>query len=221
MKNLQKNLRCALFDLDNTLYPNACGLWEEIGNRINLYMVERLGIDRSTVGDTREAFMRAFGTTLNALRRRYSVDPDEFLSFVHDIPLERYLTYDPNLDRMLERLEMRKAIFTNADAPHARRVLSRLGIARHFEWIVDIHLLEFINKPDPRSYRRAIDFVGARAEECLLLEDSMVNIVPAAQMGMTTVLVGGASGAVGAHHQIERITDIEALLSGAIAAKGV
>lgn len=212
MRNV-RNSRYALFDLDNTLYPSACGLWDEIGNRISLYMVERLGIDRAIVGHTRDEFMRVFGTTLNALRRHYSVDPDEFLGFVHDIPLERYLGYDPDLDRMLEQLDMRKAVFTNADAPHARRVLSRLGIARHFEWIVDIHVLEFINKPDPRSYRRALDLVGARAEECVLLEDSMVNIVPAVRMGMTTVLVGGGSGMAGAHHQVERVTDLEALLN--------
>ena len=40
---MNKTLRCALFDLDNTLYPKSCGLMQEIGDRINLYMVERLG----------------------------------------------------------------------------------------------------------------------------------------------------------------------------------
>ena len=63
---------------------------------------------------------------------------------------------------MLERLELRKIIFTNADAKHARRVLSRLGIMRHFESIIDIHLLEFVNKPDRRAYLRALDFASAR-----------------------------------------------------------
>jgi len=31
------------FDLDDTLYPPATGLWEAIGSRINLYMTERMG----------------------------------------------------------------------------------------------------------------------------------------------------------------------------------
>ena len=206
---LSETIRYALFDLDNTLYPRSCGLWEEIGNRINLYMIERLGMNPQDVSQRREEFLRAFGTTLNALRHYYSIDPDEFLAFVHDISLRRYLQYEPGLDGMLERLELRKIIFTNADAGHARRVLSRLGIIRHFESIIDIHLLEFVNKPDPRAYFRALEFSSARPEECILIEDSLANILPARKLGMTTVMVGGAPESNGAHYHIERITDFE------------
>jgi putative hydrolase of the HAD superfamily len=208
---LKENLKYALFDLDNTLYPHSCGLWDEIGNRINLYMIERLQMDPQEVGQRRDDFLRAFGTTLNALRRYYSVDPDEFLDFVHDIPLEQYLLQDPDLDRMLERLRWRKTIFTNADAKHARRVLSRLGITRHFESIIDIHLLEFVNKPDRRSYLRALEFASARPVECVLIEDSLVNITAARALGITTVMVGGGPESNGADYHIERITDLEKL----------
>jgi putative hydrolase of the HAD superfamily len=207
---LKETLRYALFDLDNTLYPSSCGLWQEIGRRINLYMTERLGIDPQEVSGRRDEFLKAFGTTLNALRHYYSVDPDEFLGFVHDIPLDRYLRHEPELDRMLGRVALSKIIFTNADAQHARRVLSRLGILRHFEFIVDIHMLEFINKPDPRAYLKALEFASATAEECILIEDTPVNIIPARKLGMTTVLVGSQSD--GAHHHIQRIADLEKLL---------
>jgi putative hydrolase of the HAD superfamily len=211
--DLIKNLKCALFDLDNTLYPHACGLWDEIGNRINLYMIERLQMDPQEVSQRREEFLKAFGTTLNALRRYYSVDPDEFLDFVHDIPLEQYLQQDPDLDRMLERLRFRKTIFTNADAKHARRVLSRLGIKHHFESIIDIHQLEFVNKPDRRSYLRALEFASARPEECVLIEDSLVNINAARELGITTVMVGGGPESDGADFHIGRITDLESLIN--------
>jgi putative hydrolase of the HAD superfamily len=210
---LTENLRYAFFDLDNTLYPNSSGLWQEIGNRINLYMTERLGIDPKEVNQRRDEFLRAFGTTLNALRHYYVVDPDEFLDFVHDIPLDRYLQYAPELDGMLERLRLKKVIFTNADAGHARRVLSRLGIMRHFESIIDIHLLEFVNKPDRKSYLRALHFTSARAEECILIEDSPANIIPARKLGMTTVLVGGGPDSNGADFHITNITDLDKILS--------
>src|SRR5512139_1029033 len=58
---LIENLRCAFFDLDNTLYPASSGLMKEIGNRINLFMVERLGIDKNEVSKTRDELLRAFG----------------------------------------------------------------------------------------------------------------------------------------------------------------
>jgi len=202
-----------LFDLDNTLYPKSSGLMGEIGNRINRYMVERLGIGEDEVSQRRVAFLRKWGTTLNALRRHYDVDPDEFLDFVHDIRLERYLQINPVLDGMLQRLDLRKIVFTNADARHARRVLSQTGILQHFEMIFDIHMLDFINKPDRRAYVRILEFIGARPEECVLIEDSPSNIRTAKDLGMVTVMVGGDRQVDGAHFHIQNITDFEDLFS--------
>jgi putative hydrolase of the HAD superfamily len=206
------SLRFALFDLDNTLYPKSCGLMGAIGHRINLFMMERLGIHPDEVTRKRDSYFRSHGTTLNALRRFYPVDPDEYLDFVHDLPLEQHLQYDPELDRMLDALNLRKIIFTNADAKHARRVLSRLRLLHHFESVIDIHTLDFINKPDRRAYIRALDFASARPEECILIEDSMVNIVPARELGMTTVLVGTKPAMDGAHYHIERVADLAGIV---------
>ena len=210
---MRKTLRCAFFDLDNTLYPKSSGVMQAIGDRINLFMVERLEINPSEVKRIRDDFLKAFGTTLNALRRFYSVDPDEFLDFVHDLPVEKHLQYEPALDQMLERINLRKIIFTNADAKHARRILSRLGILRHFESIIDIHLLDFVNKPYRRAYLKALDFASVQPEECLLIEDSIVNIKAAVNLGMTAVLVREGAKVDGVHHHINRITDLEGLLS--------
>jgi putative hydrolase of the HAD superfamily len=209
---LKRNLRYALFDLDNTIYPKSCGLMHEIGNRINLYMVERLGVSLEEVSRKRDEFLKSFGTTLNALRRYYEVDPDDFLSFVHKIPLAGYLQCDPELDRMLGRLPLQKVIFTNADAQHARLVLSRLGILRHFESILDIHFLDFVNKPDRRAYWKVLHSLSARPEECLLIEDSLANSAAAKAIGLITVLVGEKNQVDGADYHISRITDLESLI---------
>ena len=183
-------LRCALFDLDNTLYPKSSGLMAEIGRRMNVYMSERLGIPEDKVRGIRDSLLASYGTTLNGLRRRYEIDPDDFLSFVHDIRMEQFINRDESLDQMLEALHLRKIVFTNADARHARRVLSRLGVLRRFEAIIDIHFIEFCNKPDPRAYRVALEFAGVLPGECVLLEDYPANIRTARAMGITTVLVG-------------------------------
>jgi putative hydrolase of the HAD superfamily len=114
---------------------------------------------------------------------------------------------------MLERMKLRKIVFTNADAQHARRVLSLLGIMRRFEFIIDIHMLDFVNKPDRRAYVKALEFASARAEECILIEDSMANIIPAVKLGMTTVLVGQGPESDGAHHHIQHITDLGKVIS--------
>jgi putative hydrolase of the HAD superfamily len=205
-------LRYALFDLDNTLYPATSGLWEAIGERMNRYMVERLGLDPADVPRRRRGYRARFGTTLKGLASEFSVDPLEFLEFVHDLPLERYLDYDAELDGMLARLPLRKVVFTNADAPHARRVLARLGLERHFERILDIHALDFVNKPEQGAYLRVLEILDARGGECVFLEDTPVNLEPARALGMRTVLVAGAPGAIEVDCRIDRTAELEAAL---------
>lgn len=205
-------IRYVLCDLDNTLYPQSSGLWEAIGDRINLYMIERLGMIPEEVSRKRDDFLKAFGTTLNALRHYYGIDADEFLAFVHDLPLGNYIRYEPALDEMLDRMPFGKVIFTNADASHARRVLACQGIARHFERIIDIHALEFINKPDRRAYLKALDYISARPDECVFVEDSLTNILPARDMGMLTVLVRDGDAVDGADHHIRQFTELEPIL---------
>ncbi len=205
-------LRYLLCDLDNTLYPPDNGLWHAIGRRIDLYMIERLGYRPDEVSRWRKDYLDTFGTTLNALRHHYGIDPFDFLEYVHDLPLEQYLRSAPELDRMLGRLNLHKVIFTNADAPHAERVLGHLGIAHHFERIIDIQALEFQNKPDHAAYRKAMQFLAARPEECLFADDSLPNLLPARELGMLTVLVGDCDQSAGVDFQIRRITDLEDLL---------
>ncbi len=206
-------IRYVLFDLDNTLYAPSSGLWQAIGDRINLYMIKHLGMEPAEVSRKRDDFLAAFGTTLNALRHYYGIDPDEFLAFVHDLPLRDYIGYEPALDQMLGRMPFSKVIFTNADASHARRVLASLGIARHFERIIDIHALEFVNKPDRRAYIKVLEYLSAQPEECVFVEDSLSNIRPARQLGMHTVLVHPGVETDGADHHIQSVTELEAVLS--------
>ncbi len=210
-------LKYALFDLDDTLYASQCGLWAAIGERIDLFMVERLGLAPDTVVAQRRHYLETFGTTLNGLRREHAVDPHAFLEFVHDVPLPDYLSANAALDEMLTRLPLSKAIFTNADAAHARRVLACLGIARHFTQIIDIHRLEFINKPDTRAYERALALIGARAEECVFIDDAPRNLRPAQALGLLTVLVRAGDQPLpdGVDYQIESILQLEGVLAAA------
>ena len=217
-------LRYALFDLDNTLYPPDSGLWEAIGARIDRYMTERMGLPPAEAALIRRRFLKTFGTTLNGLRLEYAVDPVDYLDFVHDLPLDQYLSPMPALDAMLGRLPQVKVIFTNADASHAQRVLDRLGIRRHFAHIIDILTLNYVNKPEQQAYQRALELLAAEPAECVFIEDTPHNLLPAHDLGMCTVLVGhapagapagGASAARGIDHHIDTILELENLLAEA------
>jgi putative hydrolase of the HAD superfamily len=207
-------LRYALFDLDDTLYPSSTGLWDAIGDRINRYMIERVGLDPAEVTERRHRYLDAFGTTLNGLRHDFGIDPEDYLVFVHDLPLERYLQSDPALNAMLARLPLTKAVFTNSDVPHTRRVLERLGVARHFKQIIDIHALGFVNKPEPAAYARALELLSAKPAECVFVEDSRRNLLPARALGMLTVLVGNAPSSDGVDFVIPSVLGLERILAG-------
>ena len=82
------NFSTLFFDLDDTLYPNNTGLWEAIRERMALYMSERLGLPREQVQTLRKTYFQTYGTTLRGLQLHHEVDVDDYLAFVHDLPLE-------------------------------------------------------------------------------------------------------------------------------------
>lgn len=180
-----------VFDLDDTLYPPGNGLWDDIGERINRYMIDRLGFDPAQVNETRRQYYQKYGTTLRGLMTACpDVVPEDYLAYVHDVDLGRYLAPDPALAARLSELPQFKVIFTNSDAPHARRVLACLGLQTLFNAIVDIRAMHFYNKPLPQAYAALLDRLAVPADQCLYIEDSLKNLRPAKALGMTTVLVG-------------------------------
>ena len=186
---MTKTLKFTLFDLDETLYPSRSGLMTAIGELMSRFMEKRLDMPPSGVPALREHYYHVYGTTMRGLQIHHGIDPEDYLAYVHDIPLEDYIGLNDELDRVLAEIEMEKAIFTNASAEHARRVLKVLGIERYFSRIIDVRATGYIAKPDPKAYQRALAILGAEGHECLLVDDRIRNLAPAKELGMVTVLV--------------------------------
>lgn len=183
-------IKIIAFDLDETLYSPDTGLMEAINERIKLYMVQKLGFDPAEVDQIRQKYYACYGTSLRGLMVEYGIDPEDYLHFVHDVPLEHYLSQDnQSLRRVLSRIPLEKVIFTNASREHALKVLNYLGLAQYFSRIVDIRDLNFICKPHPEAYRLFLEIVGAKGEECILVDDTPRNLVAAKAFGIITILV--------------------------------
>jgi putative hydrolase of the HAD superfamily len=183
------------FDLDDTLYPCTSGLWGAIRDRMGRYMAERVGLPEADIPTIRRHYFETYGTTLRGLQKHHHVDTDDYLAYVHDLPLEQYIQPNPALRVLLESLPQRRFIFTNADAAHARRVTQVLGITDCFERIIDIRAIDFACKPEPLAYLRALALAGDPApQECVLLDDSPANLAPARQLGFTTVMINLEGG---------------------------
>jgi putative hydrolase of the HAD superfamily len=179
------------FDLDETLYPSSSGLWMEIRNRINTYMHDRMGFTREQIEVVREKYFREYGTTLRGLQANHQVDMDDYLAFVHDVPLASYLHPDPALRRALESIPARKFIFTNADCAHAGRVTRALDLDGVFESCIDVHVIWPYCKPMPEAFQLALKAAGdPDPHKCVLLDDQGRITRAARATGMYTVLVG-------------------------------
>jgi putative hydrolase of the HAD superfamily len=196
-------------DLDDTLYPQTSGLWEAIGVRILSYMTDRVGIAEREADDLRAKYLHQYGTTLNGLRAEHHIDPFDYLEYVHAVPIERYILPDPALREVLARLRQKLVIFTNASQEHARRVLRRLGVEDEIDDMIDIVRLNFVNKPMPEAYDRALSLVhDPDPKTCVLVDDRGVNLIPGSALGMRTILVSRDDAQPGFDAHIERILDL-------------
>ncbi|MGE5540405.1 MAG: pyrimidine 5'-nucleotidase [Gemmatimonas sp.] len=177
-----------VFDLDNTLYPVECPLFEQVDRRMTDYIAARFGVPHDAARRLQKDYWKRYGTTLKGLMLHHDIEPEEFLDFVHEIDLT-VLPDNPDLKAALERLPGRKVIFTNGPGRHAAAVLDRLGIAGHFETVFDIASFDYMPKPEEAAYRGMLAELGADPRRCALFEDTLENLAPAATLGMTTILV--------------------------------
>jgi putative hydrolase of the HAD superfamily len=179
------------FDLDDTLYPAKTGLWGNIGERISLYMRERIGIPANEVSAMRQKYLEQYGTTLLGLHHHYTLDIGEFLDFVHDLPLHDYIQPAPELRTIIKAIPARKFIFSNADVNHVQRVLKVLELEDCFDGVLDILQMWPSCKPMHTSFEMALKLAGNPApEQCALIDDLPRNVSAAREQGIFSILYG-------------------------------
>jgi putative hydrolase of the HAD superfamily len=181
-----------IFDLDNTLYPARTPLFPQIDAKMSAYVQRLLDCDAAEARRVQKHYFYTYGTTLRGLIDHHGVDPQHFLDDVHAIDMS-VLEHDARVVEGLALLPGRKLVFTNGDAPYARRVLDALGLGESFEAIHDIHATNYVPKPTPDAYRTLLDAHDVRPETALFVEDMVQNLKPAKAVGMTTVWVNNGS----------------------------
>jgi len=192
-----------IFDLDNTLYPASCRLFDQIHARMTLFVADRLELTPEAALTVQKTYFREHGTTLRGLMTVDGIDPADFLAFVHEIDLS-CVPQDSALAAALAALPGRKIVHTNGSQRHAERLLDHLGIAASFCGIVDIAAAGYEPKPGLAGYHTLLRRHRVDPEAALMVEDMARNLVPAAALGMTTAWVRNsvdwaAAGSQGGH----------------------
>src|SRR3954451_14169033 len=177
-----------IFDLDNTLYPASCRLFDQVQRRMNEFICNRLSLSPEAAAELRRTYFREHGTTLNGLMTVNRVDPHEFLAFVHEIDLA-CVPPDPALVAALGQLRGRKIVHTNGSVRSAERLLDHLGVSDSFCGIVDIVAADFDPKPALTGYRLLLERHAVEPRTAIMVEDIARNLAPAAELGMTTAWI--------------------------------
>ena len=183
-----------LFDLDNTLYTDGELFLSLIGERMTAYVARVTGLPHDEAMALQKRYLHEHGATLAGMVAHHAVDPGHFLDEVHDVSLDS-LTPDPAMRLAVERLPGRRLVFTNGSAEHARRVLEHLRLADLFDDVFHLEAMGLAPKPNPLAFERLLAAHAITPATTAFVEDTPANLVPATDLGMTTVLVGEHLGA--------------------------
>ena len=179
-----------IFDLDDTLYPSSSGIWELIRERIDSFMISKLNYTENNVQDAREKFFTQFGTTLRGLESVHHIDSLDFLTYVHNIPIHELLIPNIKLSKMLSSIKQKKAIFTNGDRWHAKRVTDSLNVTDCFDIVIDIIDVSPFCKPMMESFDIAFQKLNVTdPHRVLIIDDSLRNLQAAQELGLQTIWV--------------------------------
>ena len=185
MKNL-RNKKNLLLDLDGTVYKDLESVFGQVSKLMTKYISEKLNVDLKKAKELQTNYFYKYNTSLNGLMIHHDIPPKEFLKYVHDIDLS-FMKKDVVLRAELEKLDMRKLIFTNGSTDHAKNVLSHLGIDDLFENIFDITDAEYQPKPEPKAFDLMTKKFDLEPSETIYVEDIAKNLSIGKKRGCTTV----------------------------------
>ena len=183
-----RHLRAWVFDLDNTLYPPAARLFDQIEVKMNAYVMRELGLDHARADRLRAQYWADYGTTLAGLMAEHQIEPWAYLNDVHDIDMS-HLDPAPELAEKIRALPGRRIVYTNGDAPYARRVLAARGLDDVFDAVYGIEHAGWRPKPEQQAFESIFNADGVDPSEAVMFEDDLRNLAAPHAMGMRTVHV--------------------------------
>ena len=185
----QNSFQNWIFDLDNTMYDINLGLFKKISNRITDFIMSKYSLDIDQAKKIQKEYYLKYGLTLRGLIVEKKLEPEEFLDYVHDVEHPELKKNDQLISK-IRILDGKKIIFTNATSKHAKKILKILELEHDFDQIIDIKDLEYIPKPDKRSYKKLLECLNLNKEnldKTIFFEDTVKNLIPAKELGITTV----------------------------------
>lgn len=177
-----------LIDLDNTVYRESSNIFSQIDKKMKEFISYTLKISQKEAYTLQKKYFLENGTTLRGLMLYHNIEPENFLSYVHDINLTT-INKDIVLKNEIKKYKGRKIIFTNGTLEHASRVLKRIDILEEMDNIFDIKDAEYIPKPQVITYKKVVNKYKLIPHNTIMIDDIKANLITAKKLGMSTILV--------------------------------
>jgi len=182
--------RTWLFDLDNTLHNATPHIFPHINRSMRQYIERHLGVDESEATRIRQEYWIRYGATLRGLMRHHGTDPKHFLWETHQFPdLGRMLDFERPMLHILRKLPGKKILFSNAPRHYTDAILEMTGLGRCFSATYSVENLRFQPKPMLAGFRTLLRAEHLDPKRCIMVEDSLPNLISAKKLGMKTVWV--------------------------------
>ncbi len=179
-----------IFDLDDTLHNASAHIFPVMNQAMTQYIMDTLNIDEDAAHKLRQHYWQIYGATLKGLMRHHGVDAYHFLQTTHAfMDLPNMVVQVKRLKHMLNSLQGRKCVFTNAPREYAMRVLEILDIADCFELVFSVESTHFHGKPSPRGFAMLLRTLKVNANQCVMFEDNLPALMTAKRLGMRTVWI--------------------------------
>ena len=174
------------FDLDNTLYCANSGIFDQIHKKMGEFISKNLKVSLKEAKFLQKKYFIENGTTLYGLMKNHNINPKEFLSYVHNIDFS-IVKPDEKLNNLIKKVQGKKIVFTNADISYVKKILTNLDLNNIFEDIFDIERMNFLPKPNLKTYKKLISTYNVK--KGILFDDIPQNLFPASDLGLKTVQI--------------------------------
>lgn len=178
-----------IFDLDDTLYPAGAFLsYENFISYTNEAVSEVTGMTLEEVETLTKKYLEMDGDFLDHWNTKHNVPIAKIEDYI-DAQDISHIQACKQTQEFLANWQGRAVIFTNAHMSHTERFLEHLGLKDHIEHICSNCQRGRRFKPDVSIYHELIERLGEKPENCVMFEDRHINLKPAYEMGMGTVLI--------------------------------
>ena len=181
-----KNIKNILFDCDGVLYQDLESVFGQVSKRMTKYISNKLKINLIDAKKLQTNYFHKYNTSLNGLMIHHDIPPQEFLKYVHDIDLS-FMQKDSTLRSEIEKLNLKKFVFTNGSKEHVKNITSHLGIDDLFDGVFDIVDANFHPKPAAEAFDLMVKKFKIDPTETLYIEDIAKNLSIGKERGATTV----------------------------------